>query len=112
MAMHIKDRSILASELLPRSNKYDPQWIINNQMGLNPLWLTEWLCEKIPLTSGMRVLDLGCGKALSSIFLAEEYGVQVSPYILMRTATHLQKGISTPLFAQTPISTLGQTIST
>jgi len=25
----------------------------------------------------MRVLDLGCGKALSSIFLAKEYGVQV-----------------------------------
>ena len=31
----------------------------------------------MPLTSGMRVLDLGCGKALSSIFLAKEYGVQV-----------------------------------
>jgi cyclopropane fatty-acyl-phospholipid synthase-like methyltransferase len=46
-------------------------------MGLNPLWLTEWLCEKTPLTPGLRVLDLGCGKALSSIFLAKEYGVQV-----------------------------------
>jgi len=57
--------------------KYDSDWIIKNQMGLNPLWLTEWLCEKMPLTSGMRVLDLGCGKALSSIFLAKEYRVQV-----------------------------------
>jgi len=46
-------------------------------MGLNPLWLTEWLCKKMPLGSGMRVLDLGCGKGLSSIFLAKEYGVRV-----------------------------------
>jgi SAM-dependent methyltransferase len=29
------------------------------------------------ITSGMRVLDLGCGKCLSSIFLAKEYGVEV-----------------------------------
>jgi SAM-dependent methyltransferase len=76
MTKHV-DKNILESKMFPHSNKYDPQWIISNQMGLNPLWLTEWLCEKIPLTSGMRVLDLGCGKGLSSIFLAKEYGVQV-----------------------------------
>ena len=70
-------KNLLESKQFPRSNEYDPQWIIKNQMGLNPFWLTEWLCEKIPLTSGMRVLDPGCGKALSSIFLAKEYGVQV-----------------------------------
>ena len=46
-------------------------------MGLNPLWLTEWVCEKMPLAPGMRLLDLGCGKGLSSIFLAKEYDVQV-----------------------------------
>ena len=67
----------LKSKRFPRSNEYDPQWIISNQMGLNPLWLTEWVCEKITLAPGMRILDLGCGKALSSIFLAKEYGVQV-----------------------------------
>lgn len=61
----------------PRSNEYDPQWIINNQLGENPLWLTEWLCEKMSLRTGMRVLDLGCGKGLSSIFLAKEYEAQV-----------------------------------
>lgn len=77
MTEHVRDENILESKMFPRSNQYDPQWIINNQMGLNPLWLTEWLCEKIPLTPGMRVLDLGCGKGLSSIFLTKEYGVQV-----------------------------------
>ena len=77
MSKNENQANLLFSELFPRSNKYDFQWIIENQMGLNPLWLTEWLCEKMSLTSGMRVLDLGCGKALSSIFLAKEYGVQV-----------------------------------
>ncbi|MBN2169534.1 MAG: methyltransferase domain-containing protein [Actinobacteria bacterium] len=41
------------------------------------MWLTEWLCESMKLKSGMRVLDLGCGKALSSIFLAREFDVRV-----------------------------------
>lgn len=67
----------LNSDRFPRSNHYDTQWIIENQMGLNPLWLTEWVCEKTDLSPGLRVLDLGCGKGLSSIFLAKEYGVEV-----------------------------------
>jgi len=70
-------KNSLERDEFPRSNEYDPQWIINNQMGLNPLWLNEWLCEKMSLAPGMRVLDLGCGKGVSSIFLAKEYGVQV-----------------------------------
>jgi len=37
MTKHAKDENILESEMFPRSNTYDPQWIINNQMGLNPL---------------------------------------------------------------------------
>ncbi len=41
------------------------------------LWLTEWLAEALELRPGMRVLDLGCGRAASSIFLRREYGVQV-----------------------------------
>jgi len=46
-------------------------------MGPNALWLTEWLCQNMHLTPGMRVLDMGCGRAMSSIFLAKEFGVQV-----------------------------------
>jgi len=45
--------------------------------GANPLWLTEWLAGAMDLRPGMRVLDLGCGRAMSSIFLAREFGVQV-----------------------------------
>ncbi|MFW9924772.1 MAG: SAM-dependent methyltransferase [Candidatus Thorarchaeota archaeon] len=59
------------------SNKYDIKWIIENQMGSNCLWLTEALTKVIPFSPKMRILDLGCGKAISSIFLAKEFGVQV-----------------------------------
>jgi len=61
----------------PRSANYDPDWVLDNMMGPNALWLTESLAESMELSPGMRVLDLGCGRALSSIFLAKEFDVQV-----------------------------------
>jgi cyclopropane fatty-acyl-phospholipid synthase-like methyltransferase len=67
----------LTLEGYPRSATYDPVWVLENLMGPNVLWLTEALTQRMQLTPGMRVLDLGCGKALSSIFLAREFGVQV-----------------------------------
>ena len=69
--------NILYNEQFPLSNKYDPMWIINNAMGPNPLWLTELLTPHFDLKPGMRVLDLGCGKGITSVFLAREFGVQV-----------------------------------
>lgn len=75
--MSKKFNTLMLRHEFPLSSKYDPQWIIENQMGLNALWLTEWLCQKMEIHPGMRVLDLGCGKGLSSIFLAKEYAVQV-----------------------------------
>ena len=68
---------LLLLNRFPRSAKYEPEWVIENAMGPNPLWLTEFLCEEMELRPGMRVLDLGCGTALSSIFLAREFGAQV-----------------------------------
>jgi ubiquinone/menaquinone biosynthesis C-methylase UbiE len=70
-------KELLKNDRYPRSAKYDPAWVLKGWMGPNVLWLTEWLCEKMELKSGMRVLDMGCGKALSSIFLAKEFGVKV-----------------------------------
>ena len=68
---------ILQNERFPLSNKYDPFWIIKNDMGPHPLWLTEFLVQPFDLKPGMRVLDLGCGKGITSVFLAREFGVQV-----------------------------------
>src|SRR5262245_18040552 len=68
----------LISDRFPRASRYHPEWVLAAVSGgANPLWLTEWLTEELELREGTRVLDLGCGRALSSIFLAREFGVQV-----------------------------------
>lgn len=69
-------QSLIRAEY-PRSAAYDPQWQVDNCMGPNPLWLLEDLLNDVPLQPGMRVLDLGCGRAMTSIFLAREYDVPV-----------------------------------
>jgi len=70
-----------------RSEKYNPEWLLASIGGAaNPLWLTEWLCEVLDLRPGMRVLDLGCGKACSSIFLHKEYEVEVWAVDLLSSA--------------------------
>jgi cyclopropane fatty-acyl-phospholipid synthase-like methyltransferase len=56
---------------------YDPDIVRAGMMGPNPMMLAEELICGMDLRPGMTVLDLGCGKALSSIFLAKEYGVTV-----------------------------------
>ena len=61
----------------PKTEKYDQKWIEKNWMGPNPLQLLEELCGNLKLTPGMKVLDMGCGKGLTSVFLAKEYGVTV-----------------------------------
>ncbi len=68
----------------PRTSNYHPEWIkASVSGGANPLWLTEWLAKVLELRPGMRVLDLGCGRAMSSIFLHREFGVQVWAIDLM-----------------------------
>ncbi|HEY6793454.1 MAG TPA: class I SAM-dependent methyltransferase [Kineosporiaceae bacterium] len=68
----------LLLERFPRASTYHPDWVTAAVSGgANPLWLTEWLSEAMHLVPGMRVLDLGCGRAASSVFLRREFGVQV-----------------------------------
>jgi ubiquinone/menaquinone biosynthesis C-methylase UbiE len=68
----------LHSKQFPRASQYHPDWVLANaSSGANSLWLTEWLTSVMSLRPGMRVLDLGCGRASSSIFLRREFGVQV-----------------------------------
>jgi SAM-dependent methyltransferase len=62
----------------PRASRYHPDWVrASVSGGANALWLTEWLTEAMELRPGMRVLDLGCGRAMSSVFLCRELGVEV-----------------------------------
>lgn len=68
---------LLQKKEFPRSQGYDMSWMLENQMGPNAVWLMEWLAEGMQFEAGMRVLDLGCGRAATSIFLAKEFGVKV-----------------------------------
>jgi len=77
---------ILYCEQFLRASNYDPLWILDNSMGCNVLWLTDFLTQPLDLKPGMRVLDLGCGKGISSVFLAREFGVQVYAVDLWESA--------------------------
>lgn len=61
----------------PRASAYDAAWLLSLNMGPNPLWLLEDLLRDVKLDASMRVLDLGCGKGATSVFLAREFGVEV-----------------------------------
>lgn len=71
----------------PKTAKYDKQFVKDNLMGPNALKILEELTLDLDLQPGMRVLDLGCGKGLTSIFLAKEFGVQVFATDLWISAT-------------------------
>jgi len=74
----VADDERLMSDRFPLASAYNPDWLIAGVSGAaNSLWMTEWLAEALDLRPGMRVLDLGCGRAASSIFLRREFGVQV-----------------------------------
>lgn len=55
----------LRPSAFPRSARYDPEWVLENLMGPNGLWLVKSLSEVLELQPGMRVLDMGCGKVAS-----------------------------------------------
>lgn len=60
-----------------KSKNYDPKIVNEKIMGPNPLKLTEELLQDHKIRSGATVMDLGSGQALTSVFLAKEYGFRV-----------------------------------
>lgn len=78
MMLDKKERiRLMTDRKYPLSSKYDPEWILENCDGGHCFWLIESLSRVLKLQPGMRVLDLGCGNAITSIFLAKEFGVTV-----------------------------------
>jgi cyclopropane fatty-acyl-phospholipid synthase-like methyltransferase len=69
--------SLVRPERYPRSSAYDPSWLRDLDMGPHPLWQLEDLLPQLRLQPRQRVLDLGCGKGATSVFLAREADVDV-----------------------------------
>lgn len=63
------------------------EFLRENMMGPNSVRILEELCSGLKITPGTRIMDLGCGKGLTSIFLAENFDVQVFATDLWITAT-------------------------
>jgi SAM-dependent methyltransferase len=81
-------RHLLGKPEFPLASGYDPAWMLENQMGPNAVWLLEWLLPELHLSPGLRVLDLGCGRAMTSVFLAREAGVHVHAVDLWMSPDH------------------------
>ena len=77
MTTYDEKMKLLIDAKYPLAAKYPPEWMYENKMGGQCLWLVESLSRIMDLQPGMRVLDMGCGKALTSIFLAKEFGCTV-----------------------------------
>jgi SAM-dependent methyltransferase len=59
------------------TDTYDKAFLLDTMMGPNAMRITEELAEYLPITPGMRILDLGCGMGISSILLAQKHDVTV-----------------------------------
>lgn len=68
-------------------NNFDCNFLKENMMGPNAVKLLDELSKYFTLKADARVLDLGCGTGLTSIFLAEQYDVQVYATDLWITAS-------------------------
>jgi SAM-dependent methyltransferase len=73
----------------PELEGYTRQEIYEDQMGGGALYLAAKMVRTMGLRRGDIVLDLGCGKGTSSIFLAKEFGVRVIAVDLWIPATFL-----------------------
>ncbi len=67
--------------------KFDKDFLKENSMGPNPAKLLEELLAAYPLKTGDTVLDLGCGRGITSIMLARDYALRVFATDLWISAT-------------------------
>lgn len=73
------------------ATKFDKNFLLENSMGPNPAKLLEEALTLYPLKAGDTVLDLGCGRGVTSILLAKEYNLRVFATDLWIAATENDK---------------------
>jgi cyclopropane fatty-acyl-phospholipid synthase-like methyltransferase len=67
--------------------KFDDNYLKENMMGPNAVTILEELTSDIELTPDMRIMDLSCGRGLTSMMLADKTKAQVIAVDLWITAT-------------------------
>ena len=72
---------------MSKADKYKKFFTDQFLMGPNSVRLLVEMLEKCPIDEGLRILDLGCGKGLTSLFLAKETKAQVFAVDLWVSAT-------------------------
>ena len=72
---------------MSKADKYKKLFTDQFLMGPNSVRLLAEMLEKCPIDEGLRILDLGCGKGLTSLFLAKETKAQVYAVDLWVSAT-------------------------
>ena len=72
---------------MSKADKYKKFFTDQFLMGPNSVRLLAEMLEKCPIDEGLRILDLGCGKGLTSLFLAKETKAQVFAVDLWVSAT-------------------------
>ena len=77
--------------------KYDSHFYHSLFMGPNPVKLEEELLLDNKIPENARVMDLGCGRGVTSLFLVKEYGFRVWAVDLgagEETADFLREGLT------------------
>ena len=72
---------------MSKADKYKELFTDAFLMGPNSVRLLAEMLEKCPIDEGLRILDLGCGKGLTSLFLTKETKAQVFAVDLWVSAT-------------------------
>lgn len=84
----------LARASFPRAAAQDPSWLLEDMMGPCSVWLAEALGARMQVAPRSSVVDIGCGKAMSSLFLAREFDVDVTAVDLWIDASDNQQRIA------------------
>ena len=88
----------------PELDGYSRDDLYRNFFGGGGLYLAIRMLRELNLQLGQKVLDLGCGKGESSVFMAKHYGVQVIALDLETPAAFLsqkfgERGVSSQISA-------------
>jgi len=80
-----------SAEAYPELAAYTREQIHSGKMGPGGLYLAVQMVRRLNLRGGERILDLGCGKGTTAVFLAKECGASVIALDLWISSSELHR---------------------